>query len=55
MKVSEICKIVNDCERLRAILILRQDDKHQPTDSEILEICDLLWAYRCELLKKEVK
>lgn len=53
MKVSEICKIVNDCDRLRDIL--RQDDKHQPTDSEILEICDLLWDYRCELLKKEVK
>lgn len=52
MKVSEICKIVDDCNRLRAIL---RQDMHTPTDSEINEICDLLWDYRCELLKKEVK
>ena len=52
MKVSEICKIVNDCDRLRDIL--RQDD-HTLTDSEMLEIADLLWDYRLELLKKEVK
>ena len=52
MKVSEICKIVNDCDRLRDILRM---DKHKLTDSEINEICDLLWDYRTELLKKEVK
>ena len=52
MKVSEICKIINDCDRLRDILL---QDKHTPTSSEIQEICDLLWNYRVELLKKEVK
>lgn len=52
MKVSEICKIVNDCDRLRDILL---QDKHELTGSEIQEICDLLWDYRGELLKKEVK
>lgn len=52
MKVSEICKIVNDCDRLRDILL---QDKHALTNSEIQEICDLLWDYRGELLKKEVK
>lgn len=51
MKVSEICKIVNDCDRLRNMLL--QDDRTL-TDSE-LEIADLLWDYREELLKKEVK
>lgn len=52
VKVSEICKIVNDCDRLRDIL---RKDEHKLTDSEINEICDLLWDYRAELLKKEVK
>lgn len=52
MKVSEICKIVNDCDRLRDIL---RKGEHKLTDSEINEICDLLWDYRTELLKKEVK
>lgn len=52
MKVSEICKIINDCDRLRAILL---QDKCTLSDSEIQEICDLLWDYREELLKKEVK
>lgn len=52
MKVSEICKIINDCDRLRNILL---QDKHALTSSEIQEICDLLWDYREELLKKEVK
>ena len=52
MKVSEICKIVNDCDRLRDILC---KGEHKLTDSEINEICDLLWDYRTELLKKEVK
>lgn len=38
MKVSEILKVVKDCEQLHDILI-----------------CNLLWDYRCELLKKEVE
>lgn len=52
MKVSEICKIMNDCNRLRDILL---QDKHPLTGSEIQEICDLLLDYREELLRKEVK
>lgn len=52
MKVSEICKIINDCDRLRDILL---QNNHTLTDSEMLEIADLLWDYRLELLKKEVK
>ena len=52
MKVSEICKIMNDCDRLRDIL---RQDNHTLTNSEIQEICDLLWDYKVELLKKEVK
>lgn len=52
MKVSEICKIINDCDRLCDIL---QQNNHTLTDSEKQEICDLLWDYREELLKKEVK
>lgn len=52
MKVSEICKIVKDCDRLRNILI---QNKNALTGSEIQEICDMLWDYREELLKKEVK
>lgn len=51
MKVSEICKIVNDCDRLRDIL---QQYNHTLTNSEIHEICDILADYRAELLKKEV-
>ena len=52
MKVSEICKIVIDCDRLRDILL---QNKHELTGLEINEICDLLWDYREELLKKEAK
>lgn len=52
MKVSEICKIVQDCERLRSIIL---QEKHELTTAEQQEICDLLWDYRYELLKKEVK
>lgn len=52
MKVSEICKIMTDCDRLRDILL---QNNHKLVDSEIQEICDLLWDYREELLKKEVK
>lgn len=52
MKVSEICKIVNDCDRLRDLLLR---ENHKLTVSEIQEICDLLWGYRTELRKKEVK
>lgn len=52
MKVSEICKILQDCDRLRGVML---QDQHDLTNQEIQEICDLLWNYREELLKKEVK
>ena len=52
MKVSDICKTLNDIDRLRDIML---QDKHNLTTSEIQEICDLLWDYREDLLKKEVK
>ena len=52
MKVSDICKTLNDIDRLRDIML---QDKHNMTISEIQEICDLLWDYREDLLKKEVK
>lgn len=52
MKVSDIRKIINDCDRLRNILL---QDKHKLVGSEIQEIRDLLWAYKIELLNKEVK
>lgn len=52
MKVSEIFKTINDIERLRNVLAT---DGYHPTDVEISEICDLLWDYRNELLRKEVK
>ena len=52
MKVSNICKTIQDCDRLRDIL--RQDD-YIVTVQEKDEICDLLWDYRTELLNKEVK
>ena len=52
MKVSDICKTLNDIDRLRDIML---KDEHNLTISEIQEICDLLWDYREDLLKKEVK
>lgn len=52
MKVSDICKTLNDIDRLRDIML---QDKHNLTISEIQEICDLLRDYREDLLKKEVK
>lgn len=52
MKVSEIFETMNDIERLRGVLGV---DGYHPTDVEISEIRDLLWEYRNELLKKEVK
>lgn len=52
MKVSDVCKTIQDIERLRNIML---QEKHDLVNSEIQEICDLLWDYRCELLKKEVK
>ena len=52
MKVSNICKTLNDIDRLRDIML---QDKHNLTISEIQDICDLLWDYREDLLKKEVK
>ena len=52
MKVSDICKTLNDIDRLRDIML---QDKHNLTISEIQEICGLLWDYREDLLEKEVK
>ena len=52
MKVSDICKTLNDIDRLIDIML---QDKHNLTISEIQEICDLLWDYREDLMKKEVK
>ena len=52
MKVSDICKTLNDIDRLRDIML---QDKHNLTISEIQEIWDLLWDYREDLLKKEDK
>lgn len=52
MTVSEICKIMCECDKLRNIMLW---GAHKLTDSEIQEICDLLRDYRDELLKKEIK
>lgn len=52
MKVSDICKIVEDCEKLRNILL---QDERGLTVQETQQICDLLWNYMSELLNKEVK
>lgn len=52
MKVSDICKTLNDIDRLRDIML---QDKHNLTTSEIQEICNILWDYREDLMKKEVK
>ena len=52
MKVSDICKTLNDIDRLRDVML---QDKHNLTISETQEICDILWDYREDLLKKEVK
>lgn len=51
MKVSEILKAVKDCERLRDIFMRNEE----LTSDDKIHICDLLWDYRCELLKKEVE
>ena len=52
MKVSDICKKLMDINSLRDIML---KDNRNLTISEIHEICDLLWDYREDLLKKEVK
>ena len=52
MKVSDICKTINDIDRLIDIML---QDKHNLTTSEIQEICNILWDYREDLMKKEVK
>ena len=52
MKVSDICKTLNDIDRLRDIML---QDKHNLAISEIQEICDILWDYREDLLKKDVE
>lgn len=51
IKVPDILKTVKDCERLRNILMSDQE----LTTQNKAHICDLLWDYRCELLKKEVE
>lgn len=51
MKVSEILKSVKDCERLRDILMKNEDLMSE----DKTDICNLLWDYRCALLKKEVE
>lgn len=51
MKISDILKTVNDCEMLRNVLLTDQE----LTTQNKAQICDLLWDYRCELLKKEVE
>lgn len=52
MTVSEICKIMSRCDKLRNIMLW---DSRKLTDSEIQEICELLRDYRDELLNKEIK
>ena len=52
MKVSDICKTLNDIDRLRDVML---QDKHNLTTQEMQEICDILWDYREDLMKKEVK
>lgn len=52
MKVSDICKTLNDIDRLIDIML---QNEHNLTSSEIQEICNILWDYREDLLKKEVK
>ena len=51
MKVSEILKVVGDCERIRGILLTAAD----LTEKDKTDISGLLWDYRCELMKKEVE
>ena len=52
MKVSDICKTLNDIDRLIDIML---QDNHNLTVSETQEICNILWDYREDLMKKEVK
>lgn len=51
MKVSDVCKIVEECNKLRNILL---QDERALTCHEI-QLCDMLWNYMSELLNKEVK
>lgn len=55
MKVSEIYEVINDCDRLRDILLQVFLNQHTLTELEIQKIRDLLWDYGNELLAKEVK
>ena len=55
MTVSEVCKIMHDCDRLRDVLLQYQQNKQKLTDSDVMEIRDLLWRYKSELLDKELK
>lgn len=51
MKVKDVFAVVQKCIRLRDALM---KDAHTMTEDERKEICDLLWDYREELLKKDV-
>ena len=51
MKISDILKIVNDCDNIRDAIL---QDKRDLTDEEAHKLCDL-WNYKNELLNKEVK
>mgnify|MGYP007072509771 CR=1 FL=1 len=50
-KVKDVFAVVQKCIRLRDALM---KDAHTMTEDERKEICDLLWDYREELLKKDV-
>lgn len=51
MKVKDVFAVVQKCIRLRDALM---NESHTVTEDEKREICDLLWDYREELLKKDV-
>lgn len=51
MKVKDVFAVVQKCICLREALM---KDAHTMTEDEREEICDLLWDYREELLKKDV-
>lgn len=51
MKVKDVFAVVQTCIRLRDALM---KDEHTMTEGERKEICDLLWDYREEMLKKDV-
>lgn len=50
MKVSDVCKIIEECNKLHNILL---QDERTLTGNEI-QLCNMLWSYMSELLNKEV-